>query len=144
MVVCNQLETAAQDDNVTAISTPPLNTTSVTDVTSETGETDTNSGDLSVAAIIGIATGGVTTLVFVSLIFYCCCCYHYRKQHHNKLNAVPQTTIQIMPDGYVPHARHSSVRASQIAHSLQASLILFRSAFKHKEKEELPHIVSPV
>lgn len=38
MVVCNQLETAAQDDNVTAVSTPPLNTTSVTDVTSETGE----------------------------------------------------------------------------------------------------------
>ena len=35
MVVCSQLETAAQDDNITTASTPSLNTTSITDTTSE-------------------------------------------------------------------------------------------------------------
>ena len=38
MVICNQLETTAQDDNVTSVNTPPPNTTSIMDVTSDNSE----------------------------------------------------------------------------------------------------------
>ena len=38
MVVCNQLEIAAQDDNVTSVNTPPPNTTSIMDGTSDNSE----------------------------------------------------------------------------------------------------------
>ena len=123
-------------------------------------QTESDDFMISIEAIIGIAAGGITVVVVVTLVFVYCC-YRYWKHHQKKVCTVPQTTIQIMyvqilyidfvityvhlhrPDGYVPHSRHSSVRASQIAHNLQASMILLRYAFKQKEKE-LPEIVTPV
>lgn len=118
----------------------------------------TDSGGFSAGVIVGFVAGGGITFLVILVIFICLYCY--RKHHKEKLHVIHQATIQIMyacvmytcffqvslcrPDGYVPRSRNSSVRASQIAHSLQASLILFKNAFKHKDNREQPHFISPL